>query len=121
MPRQLTRDYDALRGQLDAWLAGRLPADAEPRISALIVPESNGMSSDTVLFDLSLVEDGRRVEKPCVARLAPEDSATPVFPSYDFPKQFQVIRLVAERTDVPVPDGALARARHRRPWARRSS
>jgi aminoglycoside phosphotransferase (APT) family kinase protein len=102
-PRQWTRDYEALRGHLDAWLQGQLPADAEPRVSALVVPESNGMSSDTVLFDLSVVEDGERVVRPCVARLAPEDTATPVFPSYDFPKQFQVIRLVAERTAVPVP------------------
>jgi aminoglycoside phosphotransferase (APT) family kinase protein len=102
-PRQWTRDYEALRGQLDAWLQGQLPADAEPRVSALVVPESNGMSSDTVLFDLSVVEDGERVVRPCVARLAPEDTATPVFPSYDFPKQFRVIRLVAERTAVPVP------------------
>ena len=102
-PRQWTRDYDALRGQLDVWLKSQLPAEAEPRVSALIVPESNGMSSDTVLFDLSLVEDGEPAVKPCVARLAPEDTATPVFPSYDLPKQFRVIRLVAERTPVPVP------------------
>ena len=33
----------------------------------------------------------------------PELSAIPVFPSYDLPKQFHVMRLVAAETDVPVP------------------
>jgi aminoglycoside phosphotransferase (APT) family kinase protein len=38
-----------------------------------------------------------------VARLAPEGSALPVFPSYDLSAQFEVISQVAERSKVPVP------------------
>ena len=120
-PRQWTRDYEALRGQLDAWLQGQLPADAEPRVSALVVPESNGMSSDTVLFDLSMVEDGERVERPCVARLAPEDTATPVFPELRLPQAVpgHPPRRRAHRG--PRPAALVARARQRAPSARRSS
>ncbi len=61
------------------------------------------MSSETVLFDATWNESGRGGTRSLVARLAPEDSAVPVFPRYDLDRQARVIRLVGERTDVPVP------------------
>ena len=48
-PKTSTRDYEQLRAQLQAWLQEREPGAT---VSELIVPESNGMSSETVLFDL---------------------------------------------------------------------
>jgi aminoglycoside phosphotransferase (APT) family kinase protein len=57
------------------------------------------MSSETVLFDVAW----GRVSKALVARIAPDDADVPVFPTYDLDRQFRVIRLVGERTAVPVP------------------
>ena len=39
----------------------------------------------------------------CAARLVPDPAAVPVFPVYDLERQFRVLRLVGERTNVPVP------------------
>lgn len=103
--RVQSRDYGEVRERLTAWLTERLPPGTEPRISAMDVPETNGMSSDTVLFDLdhAAPAGSARVTERLVARLAPEASAVPVFPTYDFAMQFAVMQLVADRTDVPVP------------------
>jgi aminoglycoside phosphotransferase (APT) family kinase protein len=98
-----TRDPEELRRRLEAWVGERLPVDAQPAISSLRTPERNGMSSETVLFDLDVSEDGQRSTRPYVARLAPESSAVPVFPTYDFDKQFRVMQLVASETTVPIP------------------
>jgi aminoglycoside phosphotransferase (APT) family kinase protein len=101
--RVQTRDPEEVRRRLEAWFATRLDPGAAPAVSGLAVPSSNGMSSDTVLFDLAHGAGGARRTERLVARLAPEASAVPVFPTYDFALQFAVLRLVAERTDVPVP------------------
>jgi aminoglycoside phosphotransferase (APT) family kinase protein len=102
-PTTSTRDYDELGRRLQSWLETKLPDGAHPELSGLDVPSSNGMSSETVLFDLTVQEGGRSSNGSFVARMAPEQSAVPVFPSYDLGKQFRVMQLVAELTSVPVP------------------
>jgi len=72
-------------------------------VSSLVVPESNGMSSETLLFDVAFEEGGTRRSLGCAARLSPDPAAAPVFPVYDLDRQFRVMRLVAERSEVPVP------------------
>jgi aminoglycoside phosphotransferase (APT) family kinase protein len=97
-PQTSTRDYDQLRDRLEAWVGGRVPGAT---VSELVVPESNGMSSETVLFDLSAPgSDTRRL----VARIAPDPAADPVFPVYDMARQFETMRMVARHTRVPVPE-----------------
>lgn len=98
--RTSTRDRDELRRRLAGWLGDRLGGAS---LSSLEVPESNGMSSETLLFEVrwNAAEGPRR--QRCAARLAPAESAAPVFPVYDLEKQFRVMRLVAEHTSVPVP------------------
>jgi aminoglycoside phosphotransferase (APT) family kinase protein len=98
-PQTSTRDYDELRQRLAVWLRERLPGGPEPVVSALEVPAGNGMSSETLLFDVTIGAD----VLACVARVEPEASAVPVFPSYDLAKQFRTIGLVATETGVPVP------------------
>ena len=98
-----TRDPDELRERLQAWLVERVGAAAEPVVSSLRTPERNGMSSETVLFDLETTSGATRTTTAYVARLAPETSAVPVFPTYDFDKQFRVMQLVTRTTGVPVP------------------
>ncbi len=99
-----TRDAEATAPQLAAWLRRVLREGAEPEVVAVTVPEANGMSSETLLFDATwLDEDGERQLFELVARVAPDVSDVPVFPTYDLELQFRVMRLVAEHTDVPVP------------------
>ncbi len=93
-----TRDDDELRHRLGAWLAGRLD-DPTTAIGGFERPQSNGMSSDTVLFEATWSGGPGSF----VARLAPSDDAFPVFPTYDLAAQATVMRLVGERTSVPVP------------------
>lgn len=97
-----TRDYDDLHRRLNAWIRTKLPG-ADPAIDDLVVPETNGMSSETVLFTLVSTGTAGRESVACVARIAPQAQAVPVFPDYDFVKQYEIIRLVGERTAVPVP------------------
>lgn len=102
-PQTSTRDHETLRTELEAWLADQLPAGAEPRIVHFEVPSSNGLSSETILLDLESDHGGERRTERLVARLAPPDTAVPVFPVYDLDRQAQVMRLVATHTSVPVP------------------
>ena len=99
-PRTSTRDRAALHDALVDWLSGRVD---DPAVSELVVPESNGMSSETLLFEASWRDGGARVHQACAARLAPDPGAAPVFPVYDLARQFRVMRLVGERAGVPVP------------------
>ena len=97
-PQTSTRDYGELRRQLAAWLGERLPGAA---VSELVVPPSNGMSSETVLFDVTV--PGEPGARGLVARIAPDPAADPVFPVYDMERQFKTMQMVADHTDVPVP------------------
>ena len=96
-PRTTTRDPEELGRRLAAWVDGWLPGAT---VDGLSVPRTNGMSSETVLFDLHR-PDG--TVQPCVLRLAADTDAYAVFPRYDMERQYRAIRLVAERTRVPVP------------------
>lgn len=96
----LSQDHDELRRRLEKWLARHVE---NPELSELSVPTTNGVSSDTVLFDVESVQDGRVQRHRCVARLQPDPNSNPVFPVYELDKQARVMRLAAARSDVPVP------------------
>lgn len=100
--RRSTRDRDEMRPRLQAWLAERHPGAA---VNELVTP-SNGMSSETLLFDATWDDagvPGGRVESRFVARVEPPDEAVPVFPAYDLGLQHRIMSLVATHTDAPVP------------------
>jgi aminoglycoside phosphotransferase (APT) family kinase protein len=99
-PTTSTRDRDDLHRRLVRWLGAKVP---HPEVSELVVPESNGMSSETLLFEASWADGGRRRTQSCAARLRPDPSNAPVFPVYDLERQFRVMKLVAEHSSVPVP------------------
>lgn len=90
------REAGQLRAGLETWLRQR---HAEASIVDLARPEGNGMSSETLLFDATWDGELHRL----VARVAPAAEDVPVFRRYDLPMQFRVMRLVAERSDTPVP------------------
>ena len=82
---------------------GALPAGAEPEVSEVSSPSGTGMSSETLLFDVTTTLDGERATQGYAARLAPAEVDHPVFPSYDLELQYRCLRLVREHSDVPVP------------------
>ncbi|MGW5734528.1 MULTISPECIES: phosphotransferase family protein [Streptomyces] len=96
-PRTTTRDPEELARRLTAWLAARLPG---AKATGVRVPESNGMSSETLLFD---IEHPQQPLRACALRLAADPAAYTIFPVYDLPRQHRTMRLVAEHTDLPVP------------------
>ncbi|MDG3009061.1 phosphotransferase family protein [Rhodococcus sp. D2-41] len=102
-PHDSRNDPELTGTRLQQWLAGQLPAEASPAVTDVQVPEANGMSNETVLFDGQWSENGTLTHHPLVARVAPAASAVPVFPTYDLDRQFQVMRTVAEHCTAPVP------------------
>ena len=102
-PQTSNRDLGDLHDRLATWIEGHLPVGARPDVSAFDVPSSNGLSSETVLFDVTWDDAGTARVDRLVARLAPTGSAVPVFPSYDLERQYRVLENVAALTSVPVP------------------
>ncbi|NUP17351.1 MAG: phosphotransferase family protein [Streptomyces sp.] len=96
-PRTTTRDPQEITRRLTAWLDTRLPG---AKAVGVTVPQSNGMSSETLLFAIEHPEPPVRA---CALRLAADPAAYTVFPVYDMPRQYRTMRLVAEHTDVPLP------------------
>ncbi|MFL6116412.1 MAG: phosphotransferase family protein [Catenulispora sp.] len=102
-PRTSTRDPEKVGSALRSWLSART-GDALVEISDVAIPQTNGMSSETLLFDVRLsTPEGGAGPQRCVARLAPTADAMPIFPEYRMRDQFAVMRLVGDRTAVPVP------------------
>lgn len=97
------RDLDEIRAALEGWLAVRVDADRTPDITGMSRPEAGGMSSSSVVFDASWTSGGAPAAGCFVVRMAPEASAMTVFPVYDLVEQFEVMRAVAEHSDVAVP------------------
>lgn len=94
-----SRDTHALPEQLSQWLASVLPERDAPQVTIENGVDANGMSSETILLTARWGEDEQRL----VARVAPTADDVPVFSSYRLDHQFEVMRLVDELTDVPVP------------------
>ena len=99
-----SRNPDELRHALSEWLNQRLP-NGEASVLGVEVPEANGMSSETLLVTATWAdaEAATPRERRLVARVEPAASDVPVFPTYDLTGQFEVLGLVAKRSDVPVP------------------
>lgn len=97
------RDTSTLPDVLSQWLATVLPGGVAPQVTVESGIDSNGMSSETIVLTVRRDEDGSPVEERFVARVAPSAEDVPVFDSYRLDHQFEVIRLVGESTDIPVP------------------
>jgi aminoglycoside phosphotransferase (APT) family kinase protein len=102
-PNVAARDLRRVRERIEAWLAGQLPAGADPEVTDLDASANNGLSAETLLFDATWREDGVTRTESLVAKLPPNPGAMPVFPTYDFDRQVRVMRLVRQMGAVPVP------------------
>jgi aminoglycoside phosphotransferase (APT) family kinase protein len=98
-----SRDVSTLPDVMSRWLSTQLPGGVAPEITVESGVDANGMSSETIILTGRWEEDGQHREEKWVARVAPTTEDVPVFSSYRMDHQFDVIRLVAEKTDVPVP------------------
>jgi aminoglycoside phosphotransferase (APT) family kinase protein len=101
--QRTARDAATVPALLEGWLAGALPGGAEPRVTLHSGIDSNGMSSETLVFDATWSEDGAERTGEYVARVAPSPDEFPVFRDYALQDQYDAMRIVGERTDVPVP------------------
>ena len=97
------RDVSTLPGVMSQWLSTVMPGGVTPQVTVESGVDSNGMSSETIILTGRWDADGEEHEEKWVARVAPSASDVPVFTSYQMDHQFDVIRLVGEKTDVPVP------------------
>ncbi len=104
MPLPTKRDHVELRDRLRSWLTGQVQGDGGVEISELKVPEGTGMSSETLLFTATWPSADGPVTRELVARMSPDMEDYPVFPAYDLDLQARCMRLVGERTAVPVPE-----------------
>jgi len=102
LPTRSTREPEETRAQLETWLRATVGNDA--RIVGFDAPETNGMSSETVLFEAEWDDGGALTTYPLVCRIAPDPAAVPVFPRYDLDVQARIMQLVADQTDVPIPE-----------------
>jgi aminoglycoside phosphotransferase (APT) family kinase protein len=98
-----SRDITTLPAVMSKWLSTVLPAGAKPEVTVESGVDSNGMSSETIILTARWQQDGRPVEQKLVARVAPTADDVQVFPTYRLDHQFEVIRMVGELTEVPVP------------------
>jgi aminoglycoside phosphotransferase (APT) family kinase protein len=98
-----SRDVTTLPSVMSQWLSTVMPGGVAPDVTIESGVESNGMSSETIILTGRWEKDGQSAEQKWVARVAPRAEDVPVFKDYRLDHQFEVIRLVGELTDVPVP------------------
>jgi aminoglycoside phosphotransferase (APT) family kinase protein len=98
-----SRDPSEMRDRLTAWLGHELPVGSDPEVVVYDPTQANGMSSETVLLDVTSTEDGERVTRNYVARVAPAPDDLPVFPEYRLTDQYEAMRLAGELAGIPVP------------------
>jgi aminoglycoside phosphotransferase (APT) family kinase protein len=101
--QRTARDPNTVPGLLETWLAGALPAGADPKVTLHSGIDANGMSSETLVFDATWTEAGEQKTGEYVARVAPTPDEFPVFQDYALRDQYDAMRIVRERTKVPVP------------------
>lgn len=85
------------------WFAHARPDARDVAVEQIGAPGGSGMSSDTLLVDLTWSGGGAVERGSYVFRLAPDAAHFPVFPVYDLSLQQRCMALVAAHTDVPVP------------------
>lgn len=94
-------DVPDIKPDLEAWLRKKMPVAADLLISDLRKP-GMGLSSETLLFDIQWKEKGKPRTMGVVLRSAPR--ARGVFPEYHLGDQFRLMKILREKTDVPVAE-----------------
>ncbi len=101
MPEPAQRDLDLTRRRMEGWLAEQLPEVSDIRVTHLEKPGASGFSNDTLLMDIEYAQGGAAKAENLVVRVTP--TGFPVFPYYNIRQQFEIMRVLGEKSDVPVP------------------
>ncbi len=102
-PKRTSRDLNEIQELLAHWLKEKI-SDSEAVITDLRRPSGSGMSSETLLFNAKSENTNSSNESSLVARLAPTPADIPVFQKYDLDLQVRIMKIVREKTSIPVPD-----------------
>ena len=100
MPIPAMRDLDVARRTIAAWLAAQRPEWERLEVGELQGPGGTGFSNETLIFDATWTEAGRRHTQGLVVRVEP--TTYRVFMEADFENQYRVIRALGEATEVKV-------------------
>ncbi|MCU1486420.1 MAG: putative phosphotransferase [Actinomycetia bacterium] len=98
MPSPIQRDPAETCRLLTEWLAKTFPAEGLITVTGVAIPESSGFSGETLLVDADWAGERRDL----VVRVSP--TTYTVFLDADFEAQYEVMRALAEHTDVPMPE-----------------
>lgn len=97
------RDPGETSRRLSRWL-GEVSSGAPPEVTLNGDLAANGVSSETIPVRVRWPAPGEPADgADYMVRVAPSPADVPVFRGYRLDHQFEVIRLVGELTDVPVP------------------
>jgi aminoglycoside phosphotransferase (APT) family kinase protein len=98
VPSPVQRDPDETAATIAEWLGGVIPDAPDLIVTKVHVPPSSGFSGETLLVDAEWGGDAH----PLVIRVAP--TTYTVFLDPDFEAQYRTMRILSERTDVPMPE-----------------
>ncbi len=87
-PTPLLEDTELTKSKLESWFSSRNGVPVS--IPELKIPESTGMSSVTLLFDIEWDAGTGMRREACVGRLQP-GIERPVFPACDLSLQYEVM------------------------------
>jgi len=96
-PEHHLDNQETIRKGLEKWMQTHLHPSVE--LPSFQLPEENGMSNVTLVFDALI--NGQK--QSFVARIEPQGEKL-LFPSYDLPLQCELMKLVAEFSEAPVPE-----------------
>lgn len=82
------------------WLHSRLDKASNIKVSDVSVPQSSGLSAESVMFTASWSENGETKSKKFVARIQPTGRG--LFMDYDLEMEFRILERL-HKTDVPSP------------------
>ncbi len=97
-----TIDIDLATKKLTDWLSAQLPNAHGVTVTGVKEPGSSGLSNETVLFTATWQEGGVQETRQMVARVQPHGPG--MYPEYDLSKQATVIKALADKSPVRVPD-----------------
>ncbi|MFE3000825.1 phosphotransferase family protein [Nocardia sp. NPDC059246] len=93
-------DSAEVAGKLAASIEKHRPAVSDVAVTDVVIPQSTGMSNDTVVFSAAWLEGGETVHHRLVARVAPTGPS--LFISHNLGLEFRVLSAL-EKSGVPVP------------------